>query len=260
MAIEFDSSLNREIKRAVDKFNKKVNRARKHGAKYLPPKQSIKLIKEEFSGITATRAELRKRLKSLENFNLKTATNYIELPSGERTSKFQFELAKRQQRRLRKEIAKEIEEQERFLQNEPRLIMRKSRLDMLKNIQASLLGDIKSRDVIRSIQAQYTREFSPSRLDNFYEELFEIMDSEIKTVGYNHGEFTEEQIKELKEKMMRLKPEVLLKMRQNDNLMSMILDKYNSDEQYTQQQTDDVIEVYKRLISEFDIRVQEFMD
>ena len=131
---------------------------------------------------------------------------------------------------------------------------------MLKNIQESLLGDIKSRDVIRSIQAQYTREFSPSRLDNFYEELFEIMDSEIKTVGYNHGEFTEEQIKELKEKMMRLKPEVLLKMRQNDNLMSMILDKYNSDEQYTQQETDDVIEVYKRLISEFDIRVQEFMD
>lgn len=255
MAIRFDYNLNREIRRAVDKFNKKLKRAKEHDLKYLPQKESIKEIKDEFRGQTATRAELRKKLKELEGFNLKTASDLIELDSGELTTKYNLKLAQRKQKRLRKAIEKEIAEQRDYVEAKPQFIMRRSRLSMLKNIRDSLLGKIKSRDIMRSIQAQYTREFSPSRLDNFYEQFFDIMQNEAKFVGVDNYK-----IEYVQKRLKELDPEVLNKMKNNNPLISQIIERYDSDHEYNTYDLNALSELYERLYNEIDNIILEFND
>ena len=255
MAIRFDEKLNREIRRAVDKFNKKRKRAELKNIKYLPSKQSIKAIKDEFKGQTATRAELRKRLRELEGFNQKTAKKLVTLESGEKTSQYNFKLAKYKQARLRKAIDKEIAEQDLYAKSKPEFIMRRSRLRMLQNIKESLLGKIKSRDVIRSISAQYTREFSPSRLDNFYEQFFEIMKSEQRFIGIEKYK-----IEYVEKRLREVEPDVLNKMKNNNPLISQIIERYDSDHQYSNYDLSSLNELYERLYNEIDNIILEFND
>lgn len=255
MAIRYDEKLNKYIKRTIDAFNKKRNRAERKGLKYLPSKQSIKAFKEEFGGKSANRKELYRKLKELESFNLKNASQIVELESTELTSKYNYELAKKHQRRLRKQIEKEIAEQESYMQAKPHLIMRRSRLSMLQNIKQSLLNKIHSRDSIRSINAQYAREYSSQRLDNFYDSFFEMMKQETDFIGFDKNK-----IKTVEEKLRKLKPDVLINMRNNNPLISMIVERYDSDNQYNQYDFQSLSELYDRLYNEIDDIIDEFTE
>ena len=88
MAIKFDRNLNKRLRRAVDAYNKRLKRAENRNLKYLPSKQSVKEIKEAFKGQSAKREELKRQLKELESFNLKSATIsdassiFISIPSS----------------------------------------------------------------------------------------------------------------------------------------------------------------------------------
>lgn len=255
MAIRFDNDLNREIRRAVDNFNRKLKRARQHDLKYLPSKQSIKDIKDEFKGQTATRSELRKKLKELQGFNLKSASQLIELESGERTSQYNYKLAKRKQARLRKEIEKEIQEQREYANAKPQYIMRRSRLRMLENIKQNLLKGIYSRDSIRSISAQYNRQFSPSRLDNFYDKFFELMERESHMIMIDPSKMDY-----IKKRLMEIEPETLNKMRNNNPLIAGIMERYDSDDEYNSYDISVLEEIYERLYNEIDNIILEFND
>lgn len=255
MAIRYDADLNRLIKRSVDAFNKKRNRAESQHLKYLPSKQSVKAIKEEFGGKSATRKELYRRLNELQKFNLKVASNLVTLESGEQTSKYNLYIAKKQQNRLRRKMAKNIKEQEEYVYRHPEFIMRRSRLSLLKNIRESLLGKIKSRDTMRSISAHYGREFSPATLDNFYDNFFEMMNEESTFVGID-----KEKIEYIEKRLRNVKPEILLKMRNNSPYISMILEKYDSDKNYNQYDIEQMNELYDRLYENIDNIIDEFTD
>lgn len=255
MAIRFDRDLNREIRNAVDSFNKKRNRAEARNLKYLPSKQSVKELKEEFSGRSATRTELRRRLKELQEFNLRNASQIVELESGEKTSKYNFMLATRFQRRLKRKMQKSIEEQEKYTSTHPEYIMRRSRLNLLQNIKQSLLGKITSRDVMRAVSTHYNREFSPSRVDKFHENFFEIMDLESKFIGVDKSK-----IDYVKKRLMEVDPDTLVKMRNNSPYISMILEKFDSDDQYNQYEIDQLNELYNRLYQNIDNIISEFTE
>ena len=255
MAIRYDKDLNRLIKRSVDAFNKKRNRAEAQNLKYLPSKQTIKGLKEEFGGKSATRRELYRRLNELNKFNLKTAKNLVTLESGEKTSQYNLYIAKKQQNRLRRKMVKNIQEQEDMVYRHPELIMRRSRLSLLKNIRESLLGKIKTRDTMRSISAHYNREFSPATLDNFYDNFFEMMREETSFIGID-----KEKVKYIEDKLKSVKPEILLKMRNNSPYISMILEKYDSDKNYNQYDVDEMNEMYDRLYQNIDNIIDEFTD
>ena len=255
MAIKFDQNLNNYIKRTVDAFNKKVARAEKKGLKYLPSKQSIKDFKEAYGGQSAKRAELKRELKELESFNLKNASQLVKLDSEELTSKYNYNLARKHQRRLRNQIDKEIAQQKAYTEAKPHLIMRRSRLSMLENVKESLMGDIKSRDTMRSINAQYGREYSSERLDNFYDSFFEMMKQETKFIGYD-----ENKIKTIEEKLRSVDPDTLIRMRQNSPYIATIMDRYDSDESYNQQDIDALTDAYNNLYDKLDSIIEEFSE
>lgn len=255
MAIKFDKDFNKYIRRTVDAFNKKVARGQKQGLKYLPSKQSVKEIKEAFKGQSAKREELKRQLKELESFNLKSAGQLVKLDSEELTSKYNYNLARKHQRRLRNQIEKEIAEQKAYTEAKPHLIMRRSRLSMLENIKESLMGDIKSRDTMRSINAQYGREYSSERIDNFYDSFFELMKKETKFIGYDKNK-----IKVIEEKLRSVDPETLIKMRQNSPYISTIMDRYDSDEAYNQEDIDAISDAYNNLYEKLDSIIAEFSE
>lgn len=255
MAIKFDKDFNKYIRRTVDAFNKKVARGQKQGLKYLPSKQSVKEIKDAFKGQSAKREELKRQLKELESFNLKSAGQLIKLDSEELTSKYNFNLAKKHQRRLRYQIEKEIAEQKAYAEAKPHLIMRRSRLSMLENIKESLMGDIKSRDTMRSINAQYGREYSSERIDNFYDSFFEMMEQETEFIGYD-----KDKIKTIEDKLRKVDPETLIKMRQNSPYISTIMDRYDSDDAYNQQDVEAIFNAYNTLYEKLDSIIAEFSE
>lgn len=255
MAIRFDADLNKHIKRTIDAFNKKRNRAERKGLKYLPSKQSIKSFKEEFGGQSANRRELLRKLKELESFNLRNAGQLVELESTEMTSKYNYDLAKKHQRRLRRQIEKEIAEQESYTQAKPHLIMRRSRLSMLQNIKSALLNKIHSRDTMRSINAQYQREYSSERLDNFHDSFFEMMKQETEFIGFDKSK-----IDAIEKKLRNVKPDVLINMRNNNPLISMIVERYDSDNEYNQYDYQALSELYDRLYNEIDDIIDEFTE
>lgn len=255
MAIRFDKDFNKYIRRTVDAFNKKVARGQKQGLKYLPSKQSVKEIKEAFKGQSAKRVELKRQLHELESFNLKSAGQLVKLDSEELTSKYNYDLARKHQRRLRNQIEKEIAEQKEYTEAKPHLIMRRSRLSMLENIKESLMGNIKSRDTMRSINAQYGREYSSERIDNFYDSFFELMKKETKFIGYDKNK-----IKAIEEKLRSVDPETLIKMRHNSPYISTIMDRYDSDEAYNQEDIDAISDAYNNLYEKLDSIIAEFSE
>lgn len=255
MAIKFDKDFNKYIRRTVDAFNKKVARGQKQGLKYLPSKQSVKEIKEAFKGQSAKREELKRQLKELESFNLKSAGQLVKLDSEELTSKYNYNLARKHQRRLRNQIEKEIAEQKAYTEAKPHLIMRRSRLSMLENIKESLMGDIKSRAIMQSIKAQYGREYSSERIDNFYDSFFEMMKQETEFIGYDKNK-----IKTIEDKLRSVDPETLIKMRQNSPYISTIMDRYDSDEAYNQQDIEAIFDAYNTLYDKLDSIIAEFSE
>ena len=255
MSINFNRDLNNELRKSVANFNKKVARGQEQGIRYLPPKQSLKDLKEEFKSQFAKKSELQRRIKELNSFSLKSAKAQVELQSGEMTSQYNFNIAKARQARLRTEIDKKIAQQEYYTKNAPELIMRRSRLSLLRNIKNSLLGDISSRDVMRSINAHYNQEFSPSRIDRFYNSFFEIMDAETKFIGFDSSK-----LEYVKKRLKSIDPELLIEIRNNNPLVAEVFDRYDSDSDYNIYDESALNELYNRLYNEVDSIILEFND
>lgn len=251
MAIRFDQDFNKEIKRAVDKFNKKLKRAQSRGLKYLPSKQSIKELKEEFGTQSATRRELRYRLKELEKFNLKTASETEELYTGEKTSLYNLMIAKRRRARLLRLNKKQIREQEKLAK--PEYIFSRSKLNKLKNIRESLLKPIqKSRDRLRSINALFNKEYSSKRLDTFHENFFDIMDKQAEFIGYD-----QEKYQIIKDKLSKVDSETLLKMTNNPRFHA-FLDRYDKNGDYNDYDSEVLDYMFDDLYDNIDNLINEY--
>lgn len=257
MAIRFDKDLNREIKRAVDAYNKRIKRAKDNNYKYLPSKQSIKDIKDEFKGHSATRRELRNRLRELQRFNLKTARETITLDSGERTSKYNLRQAILRRNRARRSIEKKLKQQEAMVANmkTEQYLGTKSRLKTLQNIRNKLLKPIKTRDEIRSINAEFNREFSPARLDTFYDNYFDIIDKQIDFAGYDKNKYDY-----IKNRLKSINPDTLLKITSNEPHFKMVLVNYKEKGKYNAQDAENIEAIYDYLYDNIDEIIAYYND
>lgn len=251
MAIRFDKDFNKEIRRAVDAFNKRRKRAEEKGLKYLPSKQSIKEIKKEFGTQSATRRELRYRLKELQRFNIQTASEIKELETGEKTSLFNLITAKRRRARLLRLNKKQIEEQERLAK--PEYIFSRSKLSKLKNIREALKKPLeKSRDRLRTINRMFSNEYSTKRLDTFHENFFDIMDKQAEFIGYDSEKY---QI--IKDKLSKLKSEELLKMTNNPRFHA-FLDRYEKNGEYNDYDSEVLEYMFDDLYDNIDNLINEY--
>lgn len=257
MAIRFDKDLNREIRRAVDSYNKRLKRAKENNFKYLPSKQSITQIKDEFKGQSATRRELRNRLRELQRFNLKSAGQTVTLDSGEKTSRYNLRQAILRRNRTRRAIDKKIREQETIVANmkSEQYLGKKSRLKTLQNIKSKLSKPIKSRDEIRGISSEFNREFSPARLDTFYDNYFDIIDKQVEFAGYDKKKYDY-----IKSRLKSIKPDSLIKIINNESHFKMVLVNYKQKGKYNAQDAENIEAIYDYLYDNIDEIIAYYND
>ena len=252
MAIRFDKKLNREIRKVVDAYNKRLKRAEAKGIKYLPSHQSIKEIKQLYSTQSASRKELRYKLNELKQFNLKSASTTVELESGEKTSQFILNQIKRRKARLLRLNRKQIQEQEKIVK--PEIIFSRSKLSKLKNIREMLQKPItKSRDSFRTINRYFYSEYSTRKLDTFYNNYFSIMDKQVDFIEYD-----KEKYKIIKEKMKKIPPDTMMKIINNNPTFNSILERYKKDEGYNKYDTYILEQLYDTLYENIDDIINEY--
>lgn len=223
--IRWDARFNREFNKIVDNYNAKVRRLRKKGASRLPETISKRELRKTFSGRAATRRELRYQLNELKRFSKRGAEDILIL-DGSRISRFKLEQGKRRRTRLLRKLAKEIEYQKKFV--DPYKPFTRSRMDMLQNIRENLLEDKTiSLDRLREIDVQFSREYDPSRLDTFYKEFFNNIDTQAKAVEYDKNKYAL-----IKQKLSALPPDVLYKMERTDDRIAFFFDHYKDEGAY----------------------------
>lgn len=111
MAIRYDKKFNNEINKIVRAYNSKINRLSKKDENYiLPEKMSAEALKS-LKQTSATRSELRRRLKNLESFTTRGGEKKITV-KGVTLPRYQHENIKRYQRLLKIQTTKKLKELE----------------------------------------------------------------------------------------------------------------------------------------------------
>lgn len=251
MAIKFDADLNKELRRKVDAFNKRRKRAEARGLKYLPPKQSIKELKAYFGSTSATRDELRRKFKELDSFNVKSASQLLELESGEKTSAYLYKDAMKKRNRLLKLYTRKAEEQRKFIR--PEYPFTKSLFNTYVERIKSLAKPIKSRDDLRKYSAYYKNEYSPTKLDNFFGHTLNAIEEEMKFI-----DFPAEKREYILNKLKKTSPDVILKIYRNHPTFNVIDIRYTTDGQYTQEDEMVFSDLYDNLYENIDDIINEF--
>lgn len=249
MAIKFDRNLNKRLRRAVDAYNKRLKRAENRNLKYLPSKQSVKEIKRRFGGEYASRRELEHRIQDMESFDIKSASNLVELESGEKTSRYLLDKAQRHRNRVIRLYKRKAEEQEKYANSN--FIASRAELEKYQQRIKSLTQPIKSRDDLRKISKYYNNEFSELKLETFYNNFFDIMDKQVDFIG-----FDKEKYALIKNKLKSIDPETLLKIKKNNPIFSSIFDYY--EKEYNDYSYDMFETLYETLYENMDEIINEF--
>lgn len=223
--IRWDAKFNREFNRIINNYNAKIRRLEKKGAKRLPERVSKAELRKAFSGRSGRRSELRYQLRELTRFSKRGAEDIL-IFGGEKMTRFKFEQGKRRRTRLLRKLSREIEFQRKLV--DPYKPFSRSRLDMLQNIRKNLLEDKTiSLDRLREIDVQFSREYAPTRLDNFYDEFFKNIEKQADFVEYDKEKF-----QYIKERLSKLPPDILYKMERTDDRIAFFFDHYKEDGTY----------------------------
>ena len=89
MAIRFDPALNKEIRRVVQNFNKKRNRAIQRGFHHLPPTLTVSELKNRYT----KRSQLMRDLRLIKSFNKgkDEALRVVETSGGAKAIKWEYD-------------------------------------------------------------------------------------------------------------------------------------------------------------------------
>lgn len=93
MAIRITGKLSDEVYEVVNEFNKKIRRLARTGNYNLPSQKVWQDVLES----AKTRADLNRELKYIKEFNKRGAEKSIVLPSGIRTTQYEYNIAKKRQ-------------------------------------------------------------------------------------------------------------------------------------------------------------------
>lgn len=105
MAIRYDKKLNNEINKTIRNFNQKIARLEKQEKDVFIPD---KITKKELKESVYTRQELYRKIRELQNFSKRGAENVIITSGGVRTSSWEIENLKRENRRLKMILSRDI--------------------------------------------------------------------------------------------------------------------------------------------------------
>lgn len=252
MAIRFDKSFNAEIRREIDKVNKKFARARKMGFSAVPENIRIRELKAQFGSKYATRRELRRQIAAYKRANVEDFNKLVELESGDKISAFAYKEAQRQNTRLLRKIRRDIRSEEKRNAGS-NLPFKKSKLEVLQDVEGRLSAGIRSARDIEKVKSMYVDEYSSTKKEAFETAIFDTISEQIE-----FSDLTDEQKAELQRKLRSLDADDLIDLNANDEDFKEILDRYKKKNEYNEVDKKVVSDVYRSLSNRIDSILEEY--
>ena len=171
MNIRYNKSLNKEINRVVRNFNNKVKRLEKSEKDLiLPSIVSIKNLKKDVS----TRRELLRELEKLKSYSKRGIEETITTLGGSKISRYELENIKKEARRIKYQITKEITKKK---TTKPRVFGKIQDVTFAEMGDKSFLNLVARREALnKNIETldkaqlkQYTNLLEKSRLKRSYD-------------------------------------------------------------------------------------------
>jgi hypothetical protein len=231
MTYKISKDSQKELQRAISKFNSKVKRLESVDREIdIPEKESIKAIKERVS----SKWDLNREIDRLERFTKRNAEELIQNKAGVVKSRWEFENLQREQKRLSARLSREIE---RYGDIKPtifgekqvatysqmgdeRLTNLKARRNAIKSGSISKLDKQSIKDLetlINKTSAIYRRDKS-----TFYDSY---LDGTLLNLAYQTG-YDKEKIKYIREKLKELNENQFIKAFNTEAGLKDLQDKY----------------------------------
>lgn len=263
MPIRYDKNLNKEIARVVKNFNQKISRLEKQNREMLPQKVTVKEIKQ---GLTNKR-DLNVRLRELRQFSQKGQENIITTSGGVTLSRYELTKLRNMQKRLKSRTYRQLKSREitkpTILGKEQartfaemgddyysKLLGRKQKLS--RNI--SKLSPEELQDYINFLNRN-TFNYS-TKQQIFMENYFDMLSDLAYYIDYDAGK-----IEKLKDKLMRLRPDIFYKLFDREQAIKSILYYYTDQAKLTinpEYIKDDVTMLYDNLIDNIDEIIKQY--
>lgn len=231
MAYKISKSSERELSKAINNFNRKIQRLEKVDREIdIPEKANITAIKERITN----KWELNREIDKLERFTQRNAEDLMKTKGGVVLSRWEYENLQREQKRLNARLLREIE---RYGNITPKEFGKKQsatyaqmgdeKLSNLKARQKAISSKSLSkinREQLKSLETLINKTNANYRKDK---ELFynNYLDGTLLNLGYYVG-YDEEKLNYIKEKLNELTPDQFIKAFNTDVSLKDIQDRY----------------------------------
>lgn len=240
--IRYDSAYNQEINRVVSNFNRKVRRLERAGNELLPSPVSTRTIKEQFTN----RRELNMYLRDLMRFSKRGAEDIVEI-QGKSYTNYQIDLFRRNLRRERDEVRRDIKSAEQVKHQYP--MQHNIYLQNLRNRRNALSSSWVNL-IRKETDVAVNRYFKRAEI---YDNYLEILFQDAYVVG-----FDEEKINYIKDKLLKLSPNKFIKALQDSPTIQFIFDYYHSLTRRSGVVGDNAYNAFQKLYEEIDHIVETY--
>ena len=264
MSIRYDNKLTKNIQRVVKNYNQKIDRLEKINNKLgiydLPDKVSIRALKKSVS----SRKELYRKLNDLSLFSKRGMETSIDIKSGS-VSRYDYELLKKEQRRLKSYYTRKIHSYENL---SPRIGGKKQvgtlqtlgdeYLQQLKSQRMYLERDITKLDkdalenLIKSMENSALADAKAIRYYNTY------IDDMFGKLGYSIG-YDNKKLDYIQKRLKELTPQQFDKARRIESALQTVDDHYVDihDEKTLAQNKEDIIAKFDLLYESIDEIIEQ---
>ena len=257
--VRYTKKLNQDIYNTLRRYNNKIDRLRRREADYILPQ---KMTKEDLMESSYTTKELRRQLNNLAKFTQRGAEATYTTSGGYSISKYEYDYLRREQRRVKRKIEKELE---RYQTTAPTVFGKSQGFSFAQMGDSTYLNLKAKRTSLEKDISKMTKEellkyrnvlYKLGKNRNYLAEGFRDNYLEILTdLGYFTG-YDKEKLKLLKEKLLSLDPEQFYRLYENEKAIKVIRDYYPLFTDFTYQSSDnyadDVRNLYDELINNID--------
>ena len=257
--VRYTKKLNQDIYDTLRRYNNKIDRLRRKQADYILPQ---KMTKEDLMESSYTTKDLRRQLNNLAKFNERGAEATYTTSGGYSISKYEYNYLRREQRRVKRKIEKEIE---RYQTTAPTVFGKSQGFSFAQMGDSTYLNLKAKRQSLEKDISKMNKEellkyrevlYKLGKNRNYLAEGFRDNYLEILTdLGYFTG-YDNEKLKLLKDKLKSLDPEEFYKLYENEKAIKVIRDYYPLFTDFTYSRSDsyvsDIHNLYDELINNID--------
>ena len=251
MAIRWDKELRKEIRREIDKVNKKFARARKMGFTKVPENIGMRKLKAQFGSKYASRRELRRQLAQYQKTSIEDLSNMVKLQKGGSVSEAVRKMTEQRRLRLFRRVRRDINDMMKLKSRASRDILpfANDEISRLKNIESKLAeGSLVSESRIRMINEMYVGTYSSSKKESFENALVSNMNSQLDKLQLSSDPAQDAKMKStIKNYIGNTKIDQLISMNKNDDDFGEINDRYKKNEAYNAEDDDALVASYKNI-------------